>query len=259
MKKQLTILLAFLLCFQFSKAQSVTTHTYRFVKQSDMQEYIKRETTYWAKVADDAMKKGNLTFWALLVKQGGENMGHSPNILLINSYTNIDSIGSVWNSISDIFPNEKMEDMETGSLSKNAANIFLRDLGNHTEIENVDPDKDFNVVHIIYHNNKDNAKHLAFESEKWKPMIEKAMKEGKTTMKGWGNGIIVSPESPKFPYSSYSYDLFASAQAALLPAFSDDFEFPEGFFTDNADNYAGPRSSHLYRIMKVVSAPPPAE
>ena len=255
MKKQFTILIAFLLCFQFSETQTVTIHQYRFVKQSDMQEYIKRETTYWAKVAEDATKKGNLTFWALLVKQGGENLGHSPNILLINSYKNIDSIGSVWNSISDIFPNEKMEDMQTGSLSKTTSNIYLRDLGNHTEIENVDPDKDFNVVHIIYHNNKNVGKQLTFESEKWKPMVAKAMKDGKTTMKGWGNGVIVSPESPKFPYNSYSYDLFASAQAALSPPFSEDFEASEGFWDDVAGNYAGPRNSHLYRIVKVVSAP----
>jgi hypothetical protein len=51
------------------------------------------------------------------------------------------------------------------------------------------------------------AKHLAFEAEKWKPMAKKAMDERKTTMKGRGNSVVVSPESYKFPFPNSSYDL----------------------------------------------------
>ena len=56
------------------------------------------------------------------------------------------------------------------------------------------------------------------------------MNEGKTTMKGWGNAVIISPVSNKFAYNSMSYDLFSTAHAALAPAFSQDFEV----FQENA-------------------------
>jgi hypothetical protein len=89
-------------------------------------------------------------------------------------------------------------------------------------------------------------------------MIKKAMDEGKTKMKGWGNAVVISPESPDFPYKTQSYDLFSSMTDALGPGFSEDFTWPEDVvFPEN--NYQGPRHSHLYRIVQAVSAPPPAE
>ena len=96
MKKQLTILLAFFICFQWAEAQTVTSYAYRTVKQSDMAEYLKRETTYWQKLAESEVKKGNLTFWAVLVKMGGTNLGKSPNVLLINTFNDIDSSNDIW-------------------------------------------------------------------------------------------------------------------------------------------------------------------
>ncbi len=84
-------------------------------------------------------------------------------------------------------------------------------------------------------------------------MLVKAMEDGTTTMKGWGNSAVISPQSDKFPYSSASYDLFSSMQAALSPAFSEDLVVPDGFFDGIADNMAGPREFNLYRIVSVVT------
>lgn len=255
MKNLSIILFACLLSFQFVNAQAVSVHQYRKVEQKDMQEYLKRETTYWSKLAESEVKKGNLTFWAIFQRVGGENQAHSPNILIINTFNNLDKSNEIWSGVTDLFPDVKIEDMQTWEISTTTSTIYLRDLNNHIQGENVDPEKDFNFVNIIYHNSKDTGKHLAFESEKWKPMLQKAMNEGKTTMKGWGNSIIVLPESDRFPYGSASYDLFSSMHEALSPRFSDDMEIPDGFFDDIGGNYDGPRNSQLYRVIKVVSAP----
>ena len=259
MKKQLTILLALLICFQWAQAQKITSYTYRVVKQADMAEYLKRETTYWQKLAESEVKKGNLTFWAVLVKMGGTNLDKAPNVLLINTFKDIDASNSIWGGVTDLFPDVKMEDIQTNSLSKTTAMIYLRGLDNFVQGKDVNPEEDFNFVHVIYHNNKDVGKHLTFESEKWKPMIQKAMDEGKTSLKGWGNAIIVSPESNSFPYQTISYDLFKTAHEALSPAFNDDHETPENFFDGLQGNYDGPRNSHLYRIIATVSAEPESE
>ncbi|MCD6596511.1 MAG: hypothetical protein J7L04_02415, partial [Bacteroidales bacterium] len=192
---------------------------------------------------------------AIFQRVGGENQAHSPNILIINTFNNMDKSNEIWSGVTDLFPDVKMEDMQTWSISTTTSTIYLRGLNNHTQGKNVVPDKDFNYVYILYHNSKNAGKHLAFEADKWKPMVQKAMDEGKTTLKGWGNSVIVSPESDKFPYSSSSYDLFSSMQGALGNTFSDDMKFEDGFFDDLEGNSAGPRNKHLYRIIKVVAAP----
>jgi hypothetical protein len=241
-----------LLSFQFAMAQRITTHQYRRVAPENMQEYLKRETTYWAKWAEKEVTKGNLTFWGILQKVGGVNQDTSPNILIINTFKNIDK-GADWASIAAMFPDVKMEAIGTGDISTDMHNIFLNDLPNHTYAENTGPD-DYKFVRIIYHDVKDTGKHLAFEAEKWKPEVERAMKEGKTTMKGWGNQAIISPVTSTFTYNSYSYDIFSSMQEALSPAFSTDFTLPDGFWDGFQDNY-NKRNSNLYRIVAAASAP----
>ncbi len=254
MKNLPRILLIFLFCFQFVNSQEVTTHQYRRVEPENMEEYLKRETTYYSKLAESEMSKGNLTYWAILVKVGGENILNSPNILIINSFKNMDASNSIWNGVQDLFPNVKMENIETNSLSTITDFIYLRDI-NRVEAKNLNPENDLKYMHLIYHNIKNVGQHFKFENDTWAPLTKKAMDQGITTMKVWGNAIIVSPESRDFPYSSVSYDIYPSMHEALSETFSDSMEFPEGFFDDLNDNYAGPRNSHLYRIVQVVSAP----
>ncbi|MCJ7467032.1 MAG: hypothetical protein MUO53_10110 [Maribacter sp.] len=255
MKKVCTILFACALSFQIAMAQSVTSHQYRRVAPENMEEYLKRETTYWQKWAENEVNKGNLTFWGVFQKVGGTDMEHEPNILIINTYKDIDK-GADWAGITKIFPNVKMEDMSPWGLSTDTDQIFLRDLDNHIQAANVVPSNDFKYVRFIYHNTKDNAAELSFEADKWKPMLVKAMQDGKTIMKGWGNSVVISPQSDKFPYSSASYDLFSSMQDALSPAFSADLVWPDGFFDGLTAHVAGPRNSNLYRIVSVVTPTP---
>jgi hypothetical protein len=252
MRNGIKILVLCLLSFQFAMAQSITTHQYRRVAPENMQEYLKRETTYWAKWAEKEVTKGNLTFWAILQKVGGVNQDTSPNILIINTYKNIDQ-GADWASIAEMFPGVQMEAIGTGDISTDMHHVFLSDLPNHIRAATTTND-DYKFVRMIYHDTKNTAQHLAFEAEKWKPMVEQAMKEGKTTMKGWGNQAIISPVTSTFNYGSYSYDIFSSLQDALSPAFSNDWTMPEGFWDGFQENY-NKRNSNVYRVVAGVSAP----
>jgi len=251
MRKGITFLVLSILSFQFAMAQTITTHQYRRVAPENMQEYLKKETTYWAKWAEKEVTKGNMTFWAILQKVGGVNQDTSPNILIINTFKDIDK-GADWASIADMFPDAKMEDIQTADISANVHHIFLSDLPNHIRAENTTSD-DYKYARIIYHDTKDVGQHLTFESEKWKPLVEKAMKAGKTTMKGWGNQRIISPGTSNFTYNSYSYDIFSSIQDAMSPAFSGGI-VPDGFWDGQQDKY-NKRNSNLYRIVAGASAP----
>jgi len=254
MKKFSIILIACMMSFQFVKAQETSVYHYKKVAQSDMKEFLNRANTYWSVFAENEVKKGNLTFWAVLVKAGGnEDIQNSPNVLIITSFKDIDE-KIKWMGVKDLFPDVKMEDIETWSLSTNISRVYLRDLNNFVQGSSVEPDKDFNYVKINFYNSKNTQKHLKFEAENWKPMIKKAMDEGKTTMKGWGNSVVISPQSPTFTYGSVSYDLFSSMGDALGNFFSSDMEIPEGFWNEQIGNNPNPRNTQLYKIVKAVSA-----
>lgn len=255
MKKICFLLFAGLLSLPIANAQVVGSQLYRRVAPENLQEYLKRETTYWKPWAENEVKKGNLTFWAVLVRIDGANRDTEPNILIVNNFKDIDK-GADWGGIADMFPNVKMEDIQTQSLSTDTDQIFVRGIpGNTVRKANAVPENDFKFVRMIYHNVKDLGKHLAFEADHWKPLVEKAMKDGKTTMTGWGNGTVILPESEDFNFQSFSYDIFPSAHAALVNGFSSDFTFPEGFWAPIDGNYAGPREGHLYRIVASAAAP----
>jgi len=253
MKQLSSLLVVFFMSIIFINAQGITTHSYRKVSPEHMQEYLKRETTYWKKFTEQEVKKGNLTFWGIFQKVGGINQENTPNILIINTFNDIDK-NINWAGIKGLFPNVKMEDIQTHSLSTNTATIFLKSEGNHTQGEMAMPSEDFKYVKIVYHNPKIPGKLLAFEKNKWKPMIKKAMDNGRTTMTGWGNSTILHPSSSKFPYKTESHDFFASLSDALSPIFSEEMEIEEGFFFDVEDNENGPRSVGLYKIISMVSA-----
>lgn len=235
-------------------AQGITTHQYRRIDPANMQEYLKRETTYWQKLAESEVKKGNLTFWAILQKVGGLDQQNGSNILIINSFKNMDTANEIWGNLQELFPDTKMDDMDTFQFAENRATIYVRSLGNDITAPNVNPENDFKYVYIIYHNPKSMGKLLDFEANKWKSLAEKAMADGMTQMKGWGNAVVVSPESSQFPYKTQSYDLFASLTDALGPTFNEGFTWPADFFADVEGNEAGPRHKNLYRVIAVQSS-----
>ena len=249
MKNLFLIFLALPLSFSTAFAQEITSHQYRRVNPGEMQEYLKRETTYWQKFAENEVKNGNLTFWGVFQRVGGTDQENSPNILIINTFKDIDK-GVNWSSVTDLFPNVEMEYIQTWNLATNTDHIFMRHLGNQITVDN----PDIKYVRVIYHNVKNVNMALTFEAEKWKPMLKKAMEEGTTSMQGWGNARILTPHSEDFEYGIYTYDLFSSAQAALSPHFTDDHKMPDGFWEGTADNVNGPRNTSLYRVIAVVSA-----
>jgi hypothetical protein len=244
----LPALLAFLPGFSSANAQDIEVHEYRKVAPEDMQEYLKRETTYWQKFAQSEVKKGNLAFWGIFQKIGGTDLDNSPNILIINDYPDIDK-GVDWSGVTGLFPGVKMENIETGGLSTTTCQIFLRNVGDHIQVEN----PEFNFVVINYHDVKSVDTHMEFETENWKPMLQKAMDEGKTRIKGWGHGVIATISALNSGYDTYSYDLYSSLKDAILPPFTGEMEFEPGFFDEMMANYDRPRNATLYRVVAAVT------
>lgn len=252
MRKTIILLVVLLLSSFFITAQNVTLHMYRKVEPADLNEYIKREVNYWSKFAEKEIKAGNMSFWALLVRVGGENMETEPNTLMIKTFTDIDKELD-WNGIYKMFPNVKVNNIETESLFKTTSIIYLKGMGNHIQGPNIDPQKDFKYVRMNYFNLKDTWWHLNFEEQDVKPFFKKAMEDGITTLKGWGNSLVLTPKSEGFRYDTHSYDIFTTLNDAVSPDNFDSPIFPEGFFDEWKENIIHPREIRVYKVIKFVN------
>ena len=77
------LLFVFLITLQQLHAQ-VSVYQYRHVPADKVEEFIKRETTYWSKVAQKALDAKKMNFWGLFEKVGGYDLPNSSNFLFIN-------------------------------------------------------------------------------------------------------------------------------------------------------------------------------
>jgi len=237
----------------YCSGQGISVYQYRHVPADKVNEFINRETTYWSKVAEKAMEKGNLTFWALLQKVNGYDLPNSSNFLFVNTYNDIDAIGDVWDP-SSAFPGVSVDKMETGSISTVTTTLFVRDR-NWEQAADAQPE-DFNYLIMIYHTASNPTQLIELEKNHWAPFIKKAMDEKKTTQVGWGNAVILSPSGEDIKFNTVSYDIYPSLKEALVTTTAPDIVFPEQGLEEIGNIETGQRSSVIYRLVKVVQPSP---
>ena len=230
----------------------VTTYQYRYVAPDKQAEFIKRETTYWSKVAKKAIDKGTLTFWALLEKVGGVDMQNSSNFLFINTYPDINTdMGAVWNA-APLFPGIAADKMSTYSMSTETANIFLHGEG-WQQVDKADPAKDFKYVVMNYHNSSNASGFIDIEKNQWGPFIKTSMDNKLTEQKAWGNAVVLSPFGGNMKFNCVSYDLFPTLKAALMQTWSPDTKFPTSGLDSLQKISLNPPATFIYRVVQVES------
>lgn len=252
----LLLLLFFIVSFQFNAAaqnRSITTYQYRHVPDDKIAEFIKRETTYWSKVAENAVKQKTMTFWALLEKIGGYDLPNSSNYLFVNTFPNLDSAMEMWGDVEKI-AGVPMSQMETGSMSTTTSQFFLHD-ESWEQAARANPEKDFNYVVMVYHNTRYPDSLIGLEKKYWAPFIKKAMDNKQTPQMGWGNAILLSPMGDNIKFNTVSYDLYSKLHDALMPNWDPKVVFPAKGLNMIDKIEINRRGTVVYRIVKVVSAP----
>jgi hypothetical protein len=251
------ILMLLILTVEFGYSQTqpskdITVYQYRKVAPDKVDEFIKRETTYWSEVAKKSMEKGNLQFWALLEKAGGN--ADEPNFLFINTYRNIDDAGAVWGSAASLFPKVPMAQMETNSMSKTTATFFLSNQG--WEQKDKSPMADQKYVVMVFHKSNNAGRLIELEKKHWAPFIKASMNNGQTSQVAWGNAVVLDPISSDLKFNSVSYDLYSSLREAIYPTWDPKVVFPQEGLTE-IEKLEGPfgRYSEVYRVVKVIVPP----
>ena len=248
------VLFAFIFLLNFKGQAQITSYQYRHVPDNKVDEFIKRETTYWSKIAQKAIDAKKMTFWALFEKVGGYDLPNSSNFLFINTFPNIDSAfaSKVFNTKA-VFPNIPYSQIETGSFTTVTSQFFLH-AEDWAEAAGVNPMKDFNYLVMNYHNSSDPSGFITTEKTVWKPFFQIAADKKQTAQVAWGNAIVLSPAGDNIKFNTVSYDLFRTLQDALLTPWDPAVVFPtEGL--NQLDKIRLNRSGRtIYRIVKVVSA-----
>jgi hypothetical protein len=229
----------------------ITVYMYRKVPGNMRDEFIKRETTYWAEMVRKEIPKGNITFWALLEEMGGYDIDNSSNFLFINTYNNIDTMNDIWGNITTAFPNITIDKMETNSMSTTTSVLFLRSSG-WQQANDVVADEDFKFIKIIYHNSSNPNTLVDLENKHWAPFIKTAMDKKQINQRGWGNSVVLSPHSRKMNFNSVSADVFSTLKDALNPTWNSEIVIPEGL-SEIGKLEISPREHAIYRILKVVN------
>jgi hypothetical protein len=242
-------------CFA-QTSRAITTYQYRQVPENKIAEFIRRETTYFSEVAKKATEKGNLQFWALLQKVGGQDGGNSPNFLFINTYNDIDAVGEVWGSAAALFPKVPAAQMETNSMSKVIGTYFLSAQA-WEQSAKAEP-KDYKFIKFNYMTSSNPAGSIGLEKKHWQPFIKKVMDNGQTPQVAWGNAILLSPVGEDVKFNLVAYDIFPNLKEALNPNWDEKTEFPVDGLTEIGKLEVKPRSGEVYQIIKTVSAAPMA-
>lgn len=246
------LLIALLVCCSLQLQAQITSYQYRRVPADKVDEFIKRETTYWSKIAQKAVDAKQMSFWALLEKVGGYDLPNSSNFLFINTFSNVDSAmaSNVFNTKA-VFPAIPYNQIETGSFTTVTSQLFLHD-EDWAQVKDANPAKDFNYVVMNYHYTNDAGGFVNAEKNIWKPFLQASMDKKQTQQVGWGNAIVLSPTGGDIKFNSISYDLFRTLQDALLTPWD-----PATIFPDNLDLLNKMRIEQsarvVYRIVKVVS------
>jgi hypothetical protein len=246
------LLFSFLVCSLQLQAQ-ITSYQYRRVPDDKIAEFIKRETTYWSKVAQKAVDNKKMSFWALLEKVGGYDLPNSSNYLFINTFSNIDSSMSIWGDVEQV-AGVPMSQMETGSFTTTTSHFFLHD-EDWAQAAGAKPENDFNFVVMNYHNSNAPDSFITLEKKYWKPFIQAAMDKKQTTQKAWGNARVLSPSGDNIKFNTVSYDLFSTLQEALMTTWDPKTVFPTKGLTMLDKIRANRTGTVVYRIVRVVTGP----
>jgi hypothetical protein len=233
--------------------RSVSTWQFRHVPNDKIDEFIKRETTHWSKVAQKAVDNKTMSFWALFEKVGGYDLPNSSNFLFINTFPDIDKAGNIWNDAESI-TGVKIADMEDYSFTTVTSEFFVKER-EWVQAAKATPQKDFNYVIMNYQNTNYQDSLINLEKKYWEPFIKGAMDKGQTRQVAWGNAVVLAPMGDNIKATTVSYDLFKTLGDALMPAWDPKVVIPAKLFPLLSKIQLNRPGIVIYRVVKVVAAP----
>jgi hypothetical protein len=206
MKK--VVLLALGLMVTMSSMGQVAYLQYRVVPNDRQDEFVQKETMYWAKVAAAAIDKGQMTGWSLWRKVGITEVG-APNYVFVNSFESFDKIdqGAIWSE-----ENIKKMGVEPSMVATNTFAPTAFDYWMQLE-DSAGGDYKFAVVNYAKPANLGGF--IEENKTLWKPLHEKSISSDSNKMVSWGIMSVVHPKGNQARFSVLTWDGFNTMADAM--------------------------------------------
>ena len=199
---------------------------YRHVPADQEAKFLERETKHWSKVAQAAVKKGQMKSWSLWRKIGVTNIDKStPNYVLVNTFENLENmdLNKVWSDNLDALGSVKPEEVETTSITTTTFDYYVQ---SEDFIEG-----GYKFALVNYAKPTDLAAFIQENKTLWKPLHEASINNIMNKMTYWGMSSVIYPQGNQDRFSVYTVDGFNKLNDAL-----DYLRFTET--SDNSPNAA---------------------
>lgn len=183
---------------------------YRHVPAEHEAKFLERETKHWSKIAQSAIKKGQMKSWSLWRVVGTISSDSStPNYVFVNSYDNLDQMDpqKVWGDNMDALGDVKPEDIETNSFTSTTFDYYV-------QAEDQIPG-DYKYALVNYAKPTDLAAFIQENRELWKPLHKASIENILNKMTYWGMSSVIYPAGHHALFSVYTVDGFNSLNDAL--------------------------------------------
>jgi hypothetical protein len=224
MKKLCFIL--FVMLMTSSMNGQISYLQYRHVPADQDAKFIERETKHWSKVAQSAIKKGQMKSWSLWRKVGITNADEStPNYVFVNTFENLDQmdLNKVWSDNMDALGDVKPEDVETGSFTTTTFDYYVQ-YEDHI-------DGQYKYALVNYAKPTDLDAFIQENRSLWKPLHQASIENIMNSMTYWGMSSVIYPTGNQDRFSVFTVDGFNKLNDAL-----DYLRFTET--SDNSSNAA---------------------
>ncbi|MCA0933307.1 hypothetical protein LCM02_12665 [Lutimonas saemankumensis] len=224
MKKLSIFLMA--ICFATSLSAQISYLQYRHVPAEHEDKFVERETKHWSKVAQAAIKKGQMSSWSLWRKVGITNASdRTPNYVIVNTFESLDNmdLNKVWSDNMDALGEVKPEDVETMSFTTTTFDYFVQ------REDYIDGNYKFALVN--YGKPTDLTAFIQENRSLWKPLHQASIENIMNAMTYWGMSSVIYPVGNLDRFSVFTVDGFNKLNDAL-----DYLRFTET--SDNSPNAA---------------------
>lgn len=223
--KNIFLLLVALLITGSVSAQ-ISYLQYRHVPADQEEKFVERETKHWSKVAESAIKKGQMQSWTLWRKVGITSADEStPNYVIVNTFENLDNMdmNKVWSDNLGALGDTKPEDVETMSFTTVVFDYYVQ---SEDQI-----DGNFKYALVNYAKPTDLTAFIQENRALWKPLHQASINNVMNSMTYWGMSSVIYPVGNKDRFSVFTVDGFNKLSDAL-----DYLRFTET--SDNSPNAA---------------------
>ncbi|MGC6422014.1 MAG: hypothetical protein ACON47_04775 [Flavobacteriaceae bacterium] len=191
---------------------------YVSVAQEDVAEFERKETQYWAKVAQNNIDKGQQTLWALMKKVGTAGT-NEVNYAFVNGFPTLEAMANPqWDAAA-------LDGMDPADA---ASPYRTYEIHNYKILDNIDGEGGKYWV-FNYARPKNLSGFIAENQKMWKPFHQKAIRSGSTGMTDWGMGYKLYP-SGQDESTIMTWDGYANLKDAMhaLDGSRTDWNPPKG-------------------------------